>query len=71
MNEKDEDYQELVNRLIDSAEIIIKDFLKKEIIDWNDLKQTIRDMIDSILREYTKSTPIIIPVIIDINGDNL
>lgn len=71
MNEKDEDYQELANRLIDNATIIIKDFLKKEVIDWNDLKQTIRDMIDSILKEYTKSTPIIIPVIIDINGDNL
>ena len=71
MKETDEDYNEIMERIASEGEEVIKEFLRKENIDWNQLKQSIRDMIDYVLKDYTRSTPIVIPIIIDINGDNL
>ena len=37
-------------------------------MQYNELKQSIKEMMESVIKEYIKTVPIIIPVIIDING---
>ena len=38
---------------------------------WNDLKNELKDNCTRVVKSLSKKSPIIIPVIIDINGEDL
>ncbi len=66
------DFQEVLSTLSNATfNVIINIFKNREVIDWNELKNIIRDVCSKEVRSLTKKTPIIIPVIIDINGEDL
>lgn len=46
-------------------------FRTREVIDWNELKNMIRENCTREVRVITRKSPIVIPVIIDINGEDL
>ena len=71
MNEKSELYIELKEAIEEETYRIVKNMLKTRTIDWNQLKSCLRDNIGKIVYDYSYMMPIIIPVIIDVNGDNL
>lgn len=52
-------------------EIISKELENKNIIDWNNLKNNLREGIAYEIKSICRKCPIIIPVIIDVNGEDL
>lgn len=54
-----------------SLDTINKIFLKGNETDWNELKNAIRENCSREVRALTRKSPIIIPIIIDTNGEDL
>ena len=52
-------------------QIINKELENRNIIDWNNLKNNLRDGIAYEIQSICRKSPIIIPVIIDVNGEDL
>ncbi len=52
-------------------EIISKELLNRNNIDWNNLKNNLREGIAYEIRSICRKNPIVIPVIIDVNGEDL
>lgn len=52
-------------------EIISKELQIKNNIDWNSLKNNLRDGIAYEIKSICRKNPIVIPVIIDVNGEDL
>ena len=52
-------------------EIISKELQIKNNIDWNSLKNNLRDGIAYEIKSVCRKNPIVIPVIIDVNGEDL
>lgn len=58
---------EKVNNLISTVTSdVINEYFKKKYIDWNALKNDIRDAVSKELRKAMKKSPIVIPTIIDV-----
>ena len=70
-SENDPRLEECNEAISDEAKRVVKNFLKTRTIDWNQLKASLKDSIGRVIYEYTNMEPIVIPVIIDVNGDNL
>jgi len=58
--------EEVTDKVANETEKIVKSYLKKKYIDWNSLKNDVREKVLKLLRKLTKKRPIIIPTIIDV-----
>lgn len=65
---QDEIEEEVINV---AYEIISKELENKNIIDWNNLKNNLREGIAYEVKSICRKSPIVIPVIIDVNGEDL
>lgn len=65
------DINELLDKVCSSSKETIKKVFSSKTIDWNDLKNQIRENCSKEIRLLTKKAPIVIPVIIDVNGEDL
>lgn len=61
----DKEAEELVENIIIKTNGILTAHLKKKYIDWNLLRNDIKDVIGKYLYYQTKSNPIIMPVLVD------
>lgn len=66
---------ELFEKVENKAEKVIRKTLSEKKSDmelnWNDLKNELKDNCNRVVKSLSKKSPIIIPVIIDINGEDL
>ena len=66
---------ELLEKIANKAEKVIRKTLSEKKsdmeLDWNDLKNELKDNCTRVVKSLSKKSPIIIPVIIDINGEDL
>jgi len=63
--------QELTESIYQVSDEIIDNHLSRKYIDWNELKNELRDAINKEIYRITKKTPIIIPTVIDTQTTNV
>ena len=71
MDENDYRYSFLESAIEEEAIRVVKNILKTRTIDWNELKTLLKENVGKVVHEHTSIDPIIIPVIIDCNGENI
>ena len=64
---------ELEKEIIDAVtsityDIIFKEIQTHELFDWEELKNKVKEAVDYEIKSITRKEPVIIPVIIDVNG---
>jgi len=57
---------DVVNSLTEISENVIEKYFSKKRVDWNELKNLLKDAISSEIFHLTKKNPIIMPVLIDV-----
>ena len=55
-----------VNSLTDLSQEVIEKYFSKRYVDWNDLKNLLKEAINKEIYRQTKKSPIIMPVLIDV-----
>ena len=71
MDENDYRYSFLESAIEEETIRVVKNILKTRTIDWNELKTLLKENVGKVVHEHTSIDPIIIPVIIDCNGENI
>ena len=61
--------KEVNDRIEDLTEDIINAYFKKKYIDWNELKNDLKDEISNLVLKLTNKTPIIMPSLIDVESE--
>ena len=64
-------FEKVENNIEKTIRKMLSDKNNDKDLDWNDLKTLIKDNSNRVVRSLTKKSPIIIPVIIDINGEDI
>lgn len=53
-----------------AEEVIYKELATHEILDWDVLKSKVKEAVEYEIKSVSRKNPVIIPVIIDVNGEN-
>jgi len=61
--------KEVIESIEEITVDIVEDYFKKKYIDWNDLKNDLRDAINKSVFKMTNKSPIIMPSLIDVESE--
>lgn len=61
--------KEVIESIKEITVDIVEDYFKKKYIDWNDLKNDLRDAINKSVFKMTNKSPIIMPSLIDVESE--
>jgi len=67
----DELFEKVENKAEKTIRKVLSDKKLYKDLDWNGLKSEIKDNCNRVVKSLSRKSPIIIPVIIDINGEDL
>lgn len=61
--------EEVIESIKETTEAIISNHFSKKYIDWNEIKNDLRDSVNKIVYKMTKKSPIIMPTVIDVESE--
>ncbi|MCK9470781.1 MAG: ribonuclease J [Bacilli bacterium] len=61
--------EEVIESIKETTEAIITNHFSKKYIDWNEIKNDLRDSVNKIVYKMTKKSPIIMPTVIDVESE--